>query len=662
MIETGGRYALIVAVADYRDEKLRKLRAPIADAARLGAVLEDSHIGGFDVEIATDDNEGELKRRIARFVSDRRPEDLLLIHFSCHGVKDENGELYLAARDTEVGDMLSATGIAASWLSEQIGRTRSKRVVVMLDCCFGGSFPFGMRARAGDDVNVQQHLQGRGRAVITASSAMEYAYEGDRLSGRAQPSIFTNAVVEGLESGKADRDGDRLISVDDLYDYVYERVKDTTPSQSPNKMSTLEGPLYLARSVYEPPIEPADHDPQMVAAIESPYAGVRLGAVWELAPLLSSRDRSVVLAARKTLQQMLDDDSLKVSQAARAALHEHDERSKWPGTTGHQTTAAPPPLHAAAKTLQPQKDAAAGEQAKRQAIAEGRQAHVPASEQHATARQTTTPAAINARQDKRARNGRPPVKWLVVGTVGAVGAVGAVIAAVIVVVALVSAANKGTGVQIGKINHSLSSDCIVVARNATLHKTPDPFEESGPSVPVGSRYHPIAETQVSYVASKTTWYEIKLKGNEGGLRRTEWKLKRPGAREVDRVRVRLRRTGLSRRVSAAGVRECCRLRARPSPPASPTVRCPRIPSHRWGRSNRPRSPRCPSRPRRISEPDPEPDSAPDPEPDWPPPEAPPSEELPEALPEEPLVSEPPVEPLPAAEPTGPPDAAPNSPL
>jgi hypothetical protein len=60
LTETGGRYALIVAVANYRDEKLRKLRAPIADAARLGAVLEDSHIGGFDVEMATDDNEGEL--------------------------------------------------------------------------------------------------------------------------------------------------------------------------------------------------------------------------------------------------------------------------------------------------------------------------------------------------------------------------------------------------------------------------------------------------------------------------------------------------------------------------------------------------------------------------------------------------------------------------
>jgi hypothetical protein len=374
LTEIGGRYALIVAVADYRDEKLRKLRAPLADAERLGAVLKDPDVGGFDVEVATDEDEPKLKRRIARFVSNRRPEDLLLIHFSCHGVKAEGGELYLAAQDTEVGHMLSATGIAASWLNEQIGRTRAKRVVVMLDCCFGGSFPFGMHARAGEDVNVQQHLQGRGRAVITASSAMEYAYEGDELSGQAQPSIFTDAVVEGLESGKADRDGDKLISVDDLYDYVYERVKDTTPSQNPTKMSTLEGPLYLARSVYEPPIEPAKPDDRLVEAVESPFAAVRLGATQELAKLLSSKDPAVALAAQSILEQMLDDDSLKVSQAAREALPRPEQQSEPPTLSRQHSPAMSEPMSDAAGASPSRTDAAAKEQKTARKATQRRQA------------------------------------------------------------------------------------------------------------------------------------------------------------------------------------------------------------------------------------------------------------------------------------------------
>ena len=91
---------------------------------------------------------------------------------------------------------------------------------------------------------------------------MEYAYEGDQLSGEGQPSFFTEAVVEGLRSGKADRDQDRWISVDDLYGYVHESVRAKTPSQTPNMKSELEGPLYIARSVYEPPVEPKQLDPR----------------------------------------------------------------------------------------------------------------------------------------------------------------------------------------------------------------------------------------------------------------------------------------------------------------------------------------------------------------------------------------------------------------
>ena len=68
--------------------------------------------------------------------------------------------------------------------------------MLLLDCCFSGSVPFGARPRAADTVDAQHQLEGRGRAVITASNAMEYAYEGDQLTGRGQPSVFTEAVVE----------------------------------------------------------------------------------------------------------------------------------------------------------------------------------------------------------------------------------------------------------------------------------------------------------------------------------------------------------------------------------------------------------------------------------------------------------------------------------
>jgi hypothetical protein len=313
------RDALIVAVAAYSDRKLKQLRAPAVDAERLARVLRDPSVGDFLVEVASDVREGDLRRRLAQFFANRHPDDLLLVHFSCHGVKDESGELYLAATDTE-SDVLAATGVASAWLSDQIGRCRSKRIVVLLDCCFSGSFPFGSRTRAGEQVNIQDHLGGRGRAVITASNSMEFAYEGDELAGVGQPSFFTGAVVEALETGKADRDGDGRISVDELYDYVYDRVRECTPNQSPTILSSLEGPLYIARSSYQPPIEPTTLPTELLALIENQFTGARLVAVEELANLLKSSDPSLVIAARDALEPMLGDNSRSISTRAKQAL------------------------------------------------------------------------------------------------------------------------------------------------------------------------------------------------------------------------------------------------------------------------------------------------------------------------------------------------------
>jgi hypothetical protein len=94
--------------------------------------------------------------------------------------------------------------------------SRSRSIVLLLDCCYGGAFGQGVAVRASGEANVLDSFPGgklgggRGRAVITASSAMEYAFEGDRLADEAdrRPSVFTSALVEGMETGDADRDED----------------------------------------------------------------------------------------------------------------------------------------------------------------------------------------------------------------------------------------------------------------------------------------------------------------------------------------------------------------------------------------------------------------------------------------------------------------------
>ena len=317
----GTRSALIVASDNYADPRLRQLRAPASDARALAAVLRDPGIGDFEVRTLLNEPAHVVNLAVEEFFADRRPADLLLVHFSSHGVKDEDGELYFAASNTVLG-RLGATAVAAEFVSRRMNRSRSRRVVLLLDCCYAGAFERGMVARSGAEMGIEQQFGGRGRAVITASSAMEYAFEAGELADAREvpPSVFTSALVQGLETGEADRDQDGLVALDELYDYVYDKVRAATPNQTPGKWTFgVEGELYIARRS-RPVTTPAPLPSELKQAIESPLAGIRAGAVQELAAVLRGSHAGMALAAQLALERLTDDDSRTVATAAAAAL------------------------------------------------------------------------------------------------------------------------------------------------------------------------------------------------------------------------------------------------------------------------------------------------------------------------------------------------------
>ena len=317
----GTRSALIVASDDYADPGLRRLRAPASDAQALEVVLRDPGIGGFEVRTLLNEPAHVVNLAVEEFFADRRPGDLLLMHFSGHGIKDQDGELYFAASNTLLG-RLGATAVAAEFVSRRMTRGRSRRVVLLLDCCYAGAFERGLVARAGTELGIEQQFGGRGRAVITASSAMEYAFEAGELADTHQvpPSVFTSALVEGLATGEADRDQDGLVGLDELYDYVYDKVRAVTPNQTPGKWTFgMEGELYIARRS-RPVTTPAPLPPKLQQAIGNPLAGIRAEAVQELAGMLRGKHPGRALAARLALERLTEDDSRTVAAAAIAAL------------------------------------------------------------------------------------------------------------------------------------------------------------------------------------------------------------------------------------------------------------------------------------------------------------------------------------------------------
>jgi hypothetical protein len=111
----GRRRALIIAVDEYEHPGLRQLRSPPADAEVLGGVLNDPRVGDFEVEVVRNEPAHEIQSRIEDMFSEARADDLLLLHFSGHGLKSEAGDLFFAARNTRP-NRLASTAVSADFV------------------------------------------------------------------------------------------------------------------------------------------------------------------------------------------------------------------------------------------------------------------------------------------------------------------------------------------------------------------------------------------------------------------------------------------------------------------------------------------------------------------------------------------------------------------
>jgi hypothetical protein len=398
----GRRKALIVANDQYENEGLRQLLSPAADADALGTVLRDPRIGGFDVQVVRNEPAHVISTHIEDLFSEGRPDDVLVVHFSCHGLKSESGELFFAARNTRP-NRLGSTALSADFVQRCMRASRSRSVVLLLDCCYGGAFSQGVRVRAAGDVNVLDSFPGgklgggRGRAVITASSAMEYAFEGDHLADdqSRRPSVFTSALVEGLATGDADRDQDGWVSLNELYEYVFDRVREQNPNQTPSRDVEMQGDLYLARRS-RPVTAPAPLPRELQEVIEHPLANIRAGAVQELARLERGRHAGQAIAAKLALERLANDDSRTVAAAAAAALAAID-RDLGTKSVGTKPAGGAGPTSAFAGQDQPT------DEDRRSTDAMGRP---PAVEPAATALAPTS--AVPTSPDATARVASPP--------------------------------------------------------------------------------------------------------------------------------------------------------------------------------------------------------------------------------------------------------------
>ncbi|MBD2075465.1 caspase family protein [Phormidium sp. FACHB-592] len=228
------KVALLIGVGNYEHpDALKPLVSAPKDVAAMQRILQNAQMGEFSEVIPLiDPDPMQMQEAIETLYRDRAKDDLVLLFFSGHGIKDDSGRLHFATRltrKTPKGDLIQSTAVSARFVQEIMGKSRSRRQVMILDCCFSGAFDPALNAKDDGSLDVQGQLGAEGRVVLTSSSSTQYSFEqqGSDLS------IYTRFLVEGIETGAADRDNDGKVSVQELHEYATQKVQETAPTMNP---------------------------------------------------------------------------------------------------------------------------------------------------------------------------------------------------------------------------------------------------------------------------------------------------------------------------------------------------------------------------------------------------------------------------------------------
>ncbi|MGK7949056.1 MAG: SUMF1/EgtB/PvdO family nonheme iron enzyme [Xenococcaceae cyanobacterium] len=247
------KIALLIGVSQYQSD-LTDLPKATKDVLGMQEVLQNPDTAGFEqVKPLLDPDAQTMREEVEVIFSGCHKDDLVLLFFSGHGIKDDRGKLYFATNNTrkkDNGKLIWSTAVAAGFIQDLMSQSRCKHQVVILDCCFSGAFATGMTAKDIGDVDIQTQLGGEGRAVLTSSTSTQYSFEQEE----SDLSIYSRYIVEGIATGAADLDSDGWIEVQELHEYAKGKVQATAPAMKPEIYAVKEGfKIKLAKAVITDP-------------------------------------------------------------------------------------------------------------------------------------------------------------------------------------------------------------------------------------------------------------------------------------------------------------------------------------------------------------------------------------------------------------------------
>lgn len=209
-------YALIVGASRY--DHFESLKYTDDDAYRIYAFLRSPEGGAVpDAHIRVLIDESAIAANIYKSLDEitamAGPEDMVLVYLAGHGLQgvyvptDSDGYKNTVGYD-DIKDRLSVC--------------QARQKLVIADACYSGSL-LAAKTPMFESVDLfykKLSSSGGGTAFLLSSKSEEYSLESQGL----RQGIFSHYLVQGL-TGKADKNGDKLVNLDELYGYVYTNVR-----------------------------------------------------------------------------------------------------------------------------------------------------------------------------------------------------------------------------------------------------------------------------------------------------------------------------------------------------------------------------------------------------------------------------------------------------
>lgn len=183
-----------------------------------GGALPENQIEILVDESATRENILKTMRSIFLKADDN---DVVVLYFSGHGLEG----CFLPVDFDGYNNKLRHEEI-----KQIFSESKAKHKLCIADACHSGSMQFGegLAAKGPTSVSLKRFYQAfedtnGGVALLMSSKSEELSLEDHGL----RQGVFTYYILQGMK-GKADNNGDKLVTVTELYNYVYKNVREYT--------------------------------------------------------------------------------------------------------------------------------------------------------------------------------------------------------------------------------------------------------------------------------------------------------------------------------------------------------------------------------------------------------------------------------------------------